>query len=190
MTTRSYCVITAEQLAAHPNLHERPEVMLSGPDTATPMPASGDYIIGLRGVGTDPDEVTADGLENVAQVVLERIKGALMSKRRAHARVLGERLYADNDVPALIVLAAEQGVGLTGLTTKRQAVRAFMRHRYPEVATPKLTAEQALAWAESQTVPALRAWSTAHGLYVGHAPDKATAIQWLLTAEGYQGEAA
>jgi hypothetical protein len=183
---RAYFIITGEQAAAHPELFDRPEVGIDSAATLRPMPASGDYLGRIDGVGTDASEVAADGLESVAAAVISRIKGALMSKRRAHARVYGEHLFAENTVAELVAMAGEQGVDLTGLTLKRDIVRAFMRDRYQEVATPKLTTAQAASWADGKTGAQLSAWAKARGLYLDHAPDKATAIQWLLTAEGYQ----
>ena len=217
---RSYCIITADQLAAHPKLHERPEVMLTAPETATPLPG-GDFIVGLRGIGTDPDEVTADGLENVDPAVLAAITGAPMSKRRAHALVLGRRLYheysvgkADGDYETeLLAKAAAEGVDVSGLTLKSDIVRAFLRDAedraevardakilaemdagvplelqskpYVRILTPKQTAAEALAWADGKATGEFKTLAKARGLGADHAPDKATAVDWLLGSEGY-----
>lgn len=192
--TRAYFIIDGAAAQAHPELFDRPEIGTSSADTIEPMPASGDFLVLVQGVGTDAGEVTADGLEAVAPAVLSRLKGALMSRRRAQARVYGEYLHANYTIGAadgdpekeLRAKAADQGVDLSGLALKRDIVRALMRARYPEVATPRMTASEARAWAESKSPAFLSAYTKARGLYVDHAPDKATAIEWLLSAEGYQ----
>ena len=138
----------------------------------------GSVVVGVRG----------RALTALPSELLARVGRSFRSLERMHLRLRGESLFDNNTIAELVTLAAEHDppVNITGWSVQLDIVRAFLGVEFPALTSPRMSAANARQWAESQTLGTLQAWALAHGFWIGHITDQASAVEAVLSEELYQ----